>query len=166
MNKITSGHNLHNTLDILERSIIEYEYRFPSMLGYVGQVNKEQKKFWLANQTNVFFMGNGYGYNTYRRFEGIVRESISHGIVEGEFRLRPFTKGMICLHILSMITINILAIYLGLDFIESIKLILISVLSLIMPIFIIYRRIKETEKVEEETIEFIENILRMSEGAE
>ncbi len=38
-----SAHNKCETLKILERSIIEYEHRFPSMLGYVGRVSQREK---------------------------------------------------------------------------------------------------------------------------
>ncbi len=131
MYKIISAHNQYETLKILEWSIIEYEHRFPSMLGSVGRVNKEKYKFWLVNHTNVFFMGNGYGYNTYRRFEGVIRESHNQGIVEGEFRLRPYTKVMIGCHGLFMIAINIFAMYFGMDFIEIMKLALFSIFKLL-----------------------------------
>lgn len=163
MYRIVSAHNQYETLRILERSIIEYEHRFPTMLGYVGQVNRANKKFWLVNHTNLFFVRNGYGYNSYRRFEGVIRESYNQGVVEGEFKLRPYTKIMIGCHGVFMIAINIFALYVGMDYFEMIKLILVSIASWLIPFIVVYRQIKETEKVEEEIIDFLESILNKSE---
>ncbi len=159
MFKSRSVYDLDQTLSKLESSITEYDYKNPYMVGYVGVVNKADKKFWVVNHTNVVFTGLGFGYNSLRRFEGKVYYSYGQAIIEGEFKLRPSAKIMVGFQILVLIFMNILAAWMGLDFVEMLKLIGYSCLIVLFFAFIMYMRLRETSKVENEIIEFIEGLI-------
>lgn len=159
MYKINSKYSINETAKKLDQALIKYNIYSLSMIGFIGKVDLEKGRLWIANHSNVYRSRNGHRYKTYRRFEGEFCKSIKGVTIEGAFKVRPLFKITERIYFLLILAISLVGFIASNNLIASFKLLGVSVLMIIVGLGVIKFKLSSTRLSEIEIIEFIEDVV-------
>ena len=155
--------DIKETIDILEQNIIHVSYSLSRGFGFVGNVNREFRSFWIIDRMNIYTnRKGGLRLYAYRRFEAFIYKRGGHTVIEGEFRLLPIYKISISIYYISLTLILLAVMLFSNNILETAKATLFICLMGLAGIGVLHFNLERSKKYEEETIDFIEGCFNLN----
>lgn len=156
---ICSDYSLEETLNKIDKAILEYSWLDIGKYGYVGRVDKNNDSLWILNQSNIYSSVRGFRIRSFRRFVGIVNSTRSGSEIRGAFKIRPLYKLSIIIYFVFMTSILVIGLLFTSTTHELLRVAGVSIGMILVGIGVILFNIHKCKEVEEEIINFLKDIL-------
>ncbi|MFZ5966845.1 MAG: hypothetical protein ACOYVK_06690 [Bacillota bacterium] len=150
--------------------INDFLYSLSGGMGYVGRLDSYKKHFWVINRIDIYSTNRGYKFFSTRKFHGELHEDGNETRIVGEFKVLNGLKifwsiwYIILTFIFALCVINVLydaTIYESFDLCGIGAIIAVVLLGLVGWLIIKFN-IHKSKKVEDDTIQFLKELLEVN----
>ena len=146
--------------DIFEEKLIPYGFWDFGKFGYIGKVDRNKKMITIIDHMNTYLSRRGMRYFSQRKFVGIVERRNGLTYISGQFYMQPLYKiSYILFFVLATLMILPFAIV-SHDLHVWIKLLGVYIVVIGLGVFVVVYNLFRAEKYENDTVEFIRDILK------